>query len=221
MKYTQLAVLGVSAILGWAAQSHAATIVWSGATTIVGDSDISTTGTLLYAARYYASTGVSLTINGVTFTDPGSNVTWGGPTQNTGAAPLGLTGDYKEFLQRDSYASSSNSSTGTLTLNDLTPMQQYMVQIWSNDSRSGALNQLVTFTAGNAVSLDRNTTGTSGYGQWVIGTFTADATTQSITVSNSLNQGLALNGLQVRTIPEPSATLLGGLGMLMLLRRKR
>jgi hypothetical protein len=132
-----------------------------------------------------------------------------------------MTGDYKEFLQRNSYASSSNSSTGTLTLNDLTPMQQYMVQIWSNDSRGGALNQLVTFTAGNAVSLDRNTTGTSGYGQWVIGTFTADATTQSITVSNSLNQGLALNGLQVRTIPEPSATLFGGLGMLMLLRRRR
>ena len=104
--------------------------------------------------------------------------------------------------------------TGTLTLNGLTPTQQYMVQIWSNDGRVGSLNQLVTFTAGNAVSLNRNTTGGGGLGQWVIGTFTADAITQDITVSNSLSQGLAINGLQVRTtIPEPSATLLGSLGM--------
>jgi hypothetical protein len=200
MKHLPLAALALSAVLGWASQSHAAPIVWSDPTTIAEDIDVSTDGTLLYAARYYASTGVSLTINGVTFTDPGSNVTWGGPTQNTGASPAGVTGDYNTFLGRNTYASSSNSSSGTLTLNGLTSGNQYLVQLWCNDSRSGALNQVVTFTAGNAVSLDRNTTGNAGIGQWVVGMFTADAATQEITVSNSLNQGLALNGLQVRAL---------------------
>lgn len=224
MKPIQLAVYVATAVLGFTTQSYAAIIVWNPATTIVDDSDVSITGTSLYAARFYSGTGASLTINTVTFTDPGSNVTWGGQTQNGIGSATGTTGNYATFLSSDSYnGGPSLGSSGTLNLNNLISGQEYMVQLWSSDSRNGAYNQLVTFTAGNAVSLNRNTTGTSntGSGQWVIGTFTADAVTQVITVNNNLGQGLALNGLQVRTIPEPSAALLGGLGMLALLRRRR
>ncbi len=176
-------------------------ITWDAPTTISGDSDVSTTGTALYAARFYDGTGSSLTINGVTFTDPGSHVTWAGSKQNGIGSPTGITGDYATFLSSDSYDAGSSN---TLILHGLTPGEKYQVQLWSNDSRGGALNQLVAFSAGKRVVLNRHTDG--GPGQWVTGIFAADAVTQVITVKPQGSGVLAFNGLQVRTLPKNFAT---------------
>jgi hypothetical protein len=61
----------------------------------------------------------------------------------------------------------------------------------------------------------------------VTGTFTADSTSQSFSneVFNASNvsQGSQFNALTLyqTAVPEPSAALLGGLGMLALLHRRR
>jgi MYXO-CTERM domain-containing protein len=57
-------------------------------------------------------------------------------------------------------------------------------------------------------------------GQFVTGTFTADATSQVLTMTSTTDFGVA-KALTVGTMPEPSAALLGGLGLLGLLRRRR
>ena len=62
------------------------------------------------------------------------------------------------------------------------------------------------------------------HGSFVIGTFTADSSTQAFTFAAA--SGYDANrtqfiAMQLRVIPEPSAALLGGLGVLALLRRRR
>ena len=54
-----------------------------------------------------------------------------------------------------------------------------------------------------------------------IGSFTADAPTQSFTTTGSNGGGFSAMVIAQDTIPEPSAALLGSLGMLALLRRRR
>ena len=118
-------------------------------------------------------------------------------------SPTGITGDYATFLSCDSYDTGNKNA---LTLNGLTPGEKYQVQLWSNDSRSGALNQLVAFSAGKRVLLNRHTDAAGGPGQWVTGIFTADAVTQAITVNPYGSGEIAFNGLQVRTLPKNFAT---------------
>jgi hypothetical protein len=78
----------------------------------------------------------------------------------------------------------------------------------------------LTLTAGNtsgALTYLRNGGSTSG--SYILGTFTADNNLQTITIT--ADQSVQLNALQLRAIPEPSAALLGGLGLLALLRRRK
>jgi hypothetical protein len=63
-----------------------------------------------------------------------------------------------------------------------------------------------------------------GSGLLVTGTFTASATTQAFTVETFQagdSKGGLVNALVLNTVPEPHAALLGGLGLLALLRRRR
>jgi hypothetical protein len=57
---------------------------------------------------------------------------------------------------------------------------------------------------------------------YIIATFDASAATRTITLTRTINnQTLAFNGFQLVAIPEPSSALLGGMGLLMLFRRRR
>jgi hypothetical protein len=56
----------------------------------------------------------------------------------------------------------------------------------------------------------------------VVGTFTADATTQVLSVTATSGGFAVANALTIGTvIPEPSTALLGAIGLLGLLRRRR
>ncbi|MDD5673555.1 MAG: putative Ig domain-containing protein, partial [Chitinivibrionales bacterium] len=218
-KYFILQNLFLLAIIFNSTSVFAANITWSSATKISGDGDISTTGTLKYA---YNWSGGNQNINGVTFTGTSStaNVGSGAPYDivlsrnpanlydNIGLyAPYsqtatGLSAAYLALLNNfpgTSYSGSANAMD--VTLQNLTIGTDYSVQVWVNISYY-ATSRTVTFAAGNTATLYCQTGGGTSnyYGQYVIGTFTANATTQIITVSGSSNSpGAILCGIQVRS----------------------
>lgn len=92
--------------------------------------------------------------------------------------------------------------------------------MWVNDPRNGSGANTIQIEAGPI--LEYQVGGTTGNaGQFVTGTFTADATTQVVTLDSGTD-GWQVNALQVRSVPEPSSSvmLLGGLGLLTMLRRR-
>ena len=117
----------------------------------------------------------------------------------------------------------------TLTLGGLTNGTPYQVQVWANDSTgslsgNAALNPKTIFTAGNTVTLDdNNLNAAGGLGQWVTGTFTADATSQNITITPDAGHLPVLNAFQLRVVPEPATLglLLSGLGSALAARRRK
>ena len=232
LRITHFATLAAFAL---GAGAHAATITWGSVTAISSSSDVSTTGTLVTAA-YMGNSGAQ-TVGGVTFS--AANLTTGTNSYSgfdlgsvdavfTAAAvdnrPAGVTGSYQTILNTMGEGF-TGSPTLTFTLTGLTNNQQYQLQFWAADYRTafGDLNRSETLTAGNTSSalsfLRASSPDNSLSGNYILGTFTADGTTQSITINGTGDA--IVNAFQVRAIPEPSAALLGGLGMLCLLRRRR
>jgi O-glycosyl hydrolase len=200
----------------------AASITWNAPVTISGDADVSTNGGLLYA---YDDANISTTVNGIPFapansmTAFGSNVGLSGNYSwtitafgsSTGSPWTTLSSEYQNTLRGAAYA--SNNGTQTVTLKNLIVGRPYEVQLWVNDNRSLASNrtEMVTSSGGNSVTLDYNSTGAAGgVGQYTIGTFTADATTQVITLVGVLPVGgnsAQLNAIQVRDQSLPDGTI--------------
>lgn len=214
----------------------AATVSWSAPQGITGDSDVSTTGILVVAANF---AGSATTINGVNFSaysgtisgvsdtfdlNPGSVFGFAATPYNT------LSSTYQALVNSGRYT--DGATLETLNLTGLSIGQTYQVQFWVNDSRgaSSGWSRTLQITAGTSTTLDYNVQNQGGgLGQYVLGSFTANATTQSFDLlgghpSGSTSASTQLNGFQLRNItvaPEPSVILLGGAGLLVLLRRKR
>lgn len=215
----------------------------AGALPISSDSDVSTNGTLINAFNVGKSTVTSTTVNTVVFApyafpsdystntvtngnyvfseNPGSLVSY----NNLGAISTPFTtlsSGYETLLSSAGGADFVN--TLTLTINGLTSGQQYLIQIWMNDSSNSAAFSQTNITAGNVVTLDGNTTNASGgIGQYAIGTFTATASGKlpiRFDGTNVNRNNPYVNAFQLRAIPEPSACGLLGIGALVLLRRR-
>lgn len=190
-------------------------ITWGTATTIVNDSDVSTNGTFLYA--YHWAPG-NQTLNGVTFTGTnsvtagGSDVGLSGFAANTAtsftstAEPFAsLSSTYKATLVGSNY---NSGATVTVTLKNLTVGNQYEAQVWCADPRAFGTGRFATLSSvsGNSLALDYNSTdAVGGLGQYSIGTFIADAATQTFTIVASTSA--QLNALQVRDLGASIATL--------------
>ena len=171
-----------------ATTGFAGSIIWSTSTNVSGNLDVITNGTALYA---YAGTAV--TVNGVSFAAVSSGTTWGNVTLSglgsyynafgyANAPFSGLSTAYSNVLSGGAYGSTS----GSVTMNGLTPGHAYTVQIWLNDSRNSsstwARNETWSSSGGNSVSLTFNTTQTGGgVGQYAVGTFSASGTSQTFT----------------------------------------
>ena len=187
----------------WAATGWAATITWGTPTTISAYTDVTNTGTALYA---YA--GVATTVNGVTFTATSNGSTWGNVSFTSfggynavfgaTAAPFNtLTNGYTNLLATAAWGS---GTSGTVTLNGLTAGHAYTVQIWVNDSRGGYQYRYesVTSTGGNTVTLyfAPNSNSAGAVGQYVVGTFTASGTSQAFSITG--NAVVQINAISVR-----------------------
>ena len=223
-------------------------ITWGTAQTVSGDSDVDTTGSLVYAFTFGGTAAPpSATVNGVTFSPfriPGGVVTsttvgsvslaespgnlFASNSLGSSSAPYSaLSTDYKAILGSGAYADIPASIT--VTLGGLTSGQNYLVQWWTNNASNAAVLGAgftnTTALATNSVTLDANTTNTvGGLGQFATGTFTASGTVQTFLLSEtSSGFNPLINALQVRAVPEPCLTLLGfaaAAGRLLTWRRR-
>ncbi len=241
-------VLPLAATTFTTAKAALPPIVWGSPQTVSGDSDVSTTGSLVYAFTFGGTAApASATVNGVTFSPfriPGGIVTsttvgsvtisespgtlFGSNSFGTASAPFsGLSSTYQSLLGSGAYA--DTPANITVSLGGLTSGQQYQVQWWTNNSSNilsnfGESFSNTTATAVNAVTLDANTTNiVGGVGQYAIGTFTAAGTTQPFILSET-GGGFnpLINALQVRLVPEPTTSaivLLGAAAGLVVWRR--
>jgi hypothetical protein len=197
------------ALLAATSRPLAAPITWGTPATIASPADVSTNGTSVFAYDWNSSTQ---TVNGVAFTAPGASVSlssgfaghnFGGFVTGTAPPATSLDTAYKSILSGGQYT--SGASAETVTLNNLTIGHQYVAQLWVDDSRSYGIGRSETLAGGaNTAVLDYNTAdAVGGVGQFVIGTFTADATTQSLTLTG--NASTQLNALQLRDSSSPPA----------------
>ncbi len=185
-----------------AGPARAAVITWGAATAISGDIDVATDGTNIFAYNWNSTTQA---VNGVIFTAPGTGVTLPSVSVNTytfgsSSAPFaGLSSSYQGILSGSAW--SGTTSAQTVTINNLTVGRKYEVQFWVDDSRGGFNSRTNTVTGGggNTVMLAFAANGNGGaLGQYTIGTFTADGTTQTITVT--ANNTFQINALQLRDL---------------------
>lgn len=214
--------------------TNAAVVTWGAASNITGDANVIKTGALVGAFNV-GDTGVTTaTVNGVAF-NPfavpnsaaiGQSVSVGSFTLATtdqflslpngtfgsAAAPFtGLSAGYQNLL--GSATLTATPAPFTLTMSGLTLNNVYQFQWFANTSAPGA--QLHLATAGNTSTLNDNTTNLDGgLGQFAVGTFVADASSQVITFSPSGGafQSAQLNGFQLRNVgpvPEPGSALVG------------
>jgi hypothetical protein len=197
--------------------SSAGIITWNTPTAIspVGDTIVSTTGTLVEALNW-GGTGTQ-TINGVTFTGKSA----GGITTNSdfssipnyayrGAAYTdgGVGGDFEALL--DSFMWRWPGVSSPVSLSGLTLGSQYMVQFFVSDDR-GCCDYEMSWFSGGGNESDHVRYDLS---YAVTGMFTADATTQALTVNGQYSS--QLGGYQLRklaTVPEPVTLAMFGLGL--------
>lgn len=237
----------IALILGFSgANISAATILFSSSYLAADGSSVSTTGTKLEAFNFGIGAPASnydTTVNTVAFTGKSNGVT--SPT-NKYTSP---TGTYfsanSNYVSADFYTPKvgysgydtllSNfiftygNSNNTITLSTLEIGKIYSFQIFEADNRTAydIAGSTIRLTNGaNVYNTTQTFGGNTSSGLVINGLFTADAVTQSFNLNKIGSNGTTVNEFQVnafqlRQVPEPSSALLGGLGFLALLRRRR
>ena len=199
------------------AGSLAAPITWGtqmAVRTGTGNSaDVSTQGTLVeaYNAALTSYTGGNKTVNGVNFV-VNTNLLPGNATTvvDFSAGTNGGDANYDAILSTADYgggtATSISVGAGLLQIG-----KAYQIQVWYVDDRSSTDARVMGYAASSTASKANLND------QYVIGTFTADATTQTLhlsTVSSAAGDtfgNVHINAYQIRaiTVTPPSVTIFG------------
>ncbi|MCH7227130.1 PEP-CTERM sorting domain-containing protein [Haloferula sp. A504] len=209
---------GVAILCTGTSSLHGATIVTSG--------DISAAATNPDTANLG---DVSITIGDFTIASTGTagNLGWGAFGSNpefigTTGINLGRTveGGEQLTLSFTSPVSLVSLSLGDHGAND----NDAVISGFSSDPGASVTGLPAGWTvsyAAGAVSIDSN--GNSGYLQTYTVNFasTVDVTSLEITASNVTGGAAGVGFVDVTYVPEPSSALVGGLGVLCLLRRRR
>ena len=188
-------------------------IAWNTPVPISGDTDVATTGAVVYA---YCWSGISTTVNGVNFT--GTTSTSGAGTDVTLSSGLGNnfksfgsspgSTAYKNMLTGGDY---NNSGVDTVTLNHLTIGDRYVAQFWVGDWRNinTARSETIKGSASDNITPTLSyQVGSSGSGTYVIGRFTAFATTQTFTLTpGGSSPSAQINALQLRDLSPPVSSI--------------
>lgn len=125
----------------------------------------------------------------------------------------------------------ATASPITITISGLANNQEYGFRLWSGDLAGGQIKTTDHTIAGSSgggtvrhTSVDLATENSTGGSLVVLpNVFSTGSGTITYTIDYVSGGGSAatLNGFELTTIPEPSAALLGALGCLLLLRRRR
>ena len=218
--------MALAAFIGM--QVSAATINWGTAQWLNGgdgSQDVCTTGTLFDSIN--AGGGQQVDLAGVTFYDKNnSGIEFSGDATSSdfiadNVSPS-LNSDYNTLLDPGSYAIT------WLRINNLTPGQEYCVQLWSSDSRGGGSAGRYILLDDTATVYESVNTNSPTLGQQVTGTFTADAAEQIIRIrgfysddSEHQYDAELINAVQVRQIPEAASVGMICLGAGLLLAARR
>lgn len=200
------ALSALSAIFVCASVAQAATVSWGSATNTTGASSVLTTGSIVKA---FDSGGSGATVNGVTF------LAARGAGDDIGAVLLGSFDVFDDnadlgdagldlLLRTGDYLANVGSLPSAITtLIELTGLQvgkTYQLQLFFMDQRNSpssppnscvtCADRQMTFESGaNSVTLDADSGNGLGapFGQYVIGTFIADSTTQGFGIRGGID----------------------------------
>jgi hypothetical protein len=237
LKTTTLAALAALAMAGSA--SAAATVSYS-SYTATGSTDTSWVNVSGYDSIVAGNAGGASTTfggvtwgamtsgnletsaNGVTINISAPSVAWALTTSGfySGGPDLLNNGAYSETLQ-------ASGVDYTINLSGFTVGKEYKVQFVLADSRDNSGHATILAKGANVTGDSTRTRYSYTDGQFAVITafFTADAATAQFQPGqrwgDDVPNSTFISGVQVLAIPEPSAALLGGLGMLCLLRRRR
>lgn len=204
--------------------TQAAVINWGTATNVTDVTEVLNTGTTIEAVNASATTvNNTLLLNGVSFV---SNLDLlSSNTGNDGYSGTTGNNDYDQFLSNFDFGGGTNLVTLTVANGLLINGDDYEIQVWYSNA-SGS--RTTPFGDGESIvnGLDQNTvdlTAVAATPQFAIGTFTADSTSQLLTLNSPGFGNAHITGYQVRAVavPEPSSTSLLGLGFASLLMRRR
>jgi hypothetical protein len=187
----------LSVFLLTAGVASAAVITWEAPVATTNVNNIITDGTLVEAGSWGTTGTNTVTVGSKTIDFVQMSKTDISPAANGVQTKTtlydGTTGDatFDAILDSDAWSADSEV-VRTLTLDDLKIGQQYQVQFFVSDDRSAASQASTMAFAtenGNSVTLTSSD----------IGSFTADATTQEITLTPSAQ--LILNAYVLQSIP--------------------
>jgi hypothetical protein len=171
----------------------------------------------------------SMTIGNVQTTANGVNINYSAPGKAWATATSGFYSGGPSLLNNGAFSSSLQSSgvDFTISLSGLIIGKDYKIQFVLADNRDNAGHATLLAKGANVTgdSARYRYSYTDGQFAVITASFTADATSAQFQPGqrwgNDVPNATFLSGIQVLAVPEPSAALLGGLGMLALLRRRR
>ena len=218
--------------------SNAGLITWDAAqdTTASAANDIVNGGAVVHAYNGHQFTDgharvpEAVTLDGVAFTVPSRSVFLGKAFNDLNRALGGnTTGDagYDSILNNAGIVDVATASdvTGTnanavYSISGLSVDTEYFIQVWYAEERGGNLaGRKMIYGDGNGNTVTVAGQGANGFGQFVVGTFVADAATQDLQLIADGMGRSHVTGLMVREVPEPATMMLLSLGGI-LLRRK-
>jgi hypothetical protein len=226
MRINHLALTLLFTGLGLSSPAVAA-IAYSAPQQISGDTNVSTTGTL---DRAYTFGGTATTVNGVAFSVfPNSSADTatfashpGNPYGGGASNPYGsLSSSYQTLLSGGYYTDgTANATTASITLNNLISSRNYQIELFVDDSRGGASAARTESIDGQTVAYDVGDTA-GGLGQYLVGTFAASGTSQTINFADLGAADVQINALELRAAPEPASLAFFAAGALGLLACRR
>jgi hypothetical protein len=202
----------------------AAPVTWIvGPTTTIDENDIDLVGTLVHAGTW-GSPETTVTVSGEPILFEDRAVLTAGMTDGeigvngqdevsvlAGFNPPGaIDPAFHEILDGFMYNSQPLNVTLTVTLDGLTPGQEYRLQLFVSDDRTccGVVKHewwdTIDGSGNNTVQFQ------SGASTYVIGSFTADAATQQVFMTTSAGNAHVLNAYVLRSVGGPVGVSPGG-----------
>ncbi|MBK1831877.1 sulfatase-like hydrolase/transferase [Verrucomicrobiaceae bacterium R5-34] len=199
----------LTCLIGCLSSLNAAAITWSAAQNTTGKANL-IEGNVVHAWSGGSATSITgggssgtanYTFSGVTYSDFTFAPAATGATFTGASSGAASTGDINMDNLLDSLTYTNNGvSSGTQTIGGLTDGENYQIQVFFNDQRN--TRSMIFGDGTNSVTVSGQG---SGWGQYAIGSFTADGTTQALTHAASGFSNIHVNAILVVESGPPPA----------------